>query len=95
MLCGYFTFAGFSNYVVDFHGIAFDEIKYWKLLWYIPSKLYQNYSRNLEKRAAKHAYRVITVSNLMKEFIMKEWGVAKRNKRDNIIHRIISKMGKC
>ena len=76
MLCGYFTFAGFSNYAVDFHGIVFDEIKYWKLPWYIPSKLYQNYSRNLEKRAAKHAYRVITVSNLMKEFIMKEWGVA-------------------
>jgi glycosyltransferase involved in cell wall biosynthesis len=74
---GYFAIAGFSGYVLDVHGIVFDEISYATLPWYIPKNFYRRYIAFLEKVAVKRAAKVITVSEAMAEFIANEWKVQK------------------
>jgi glycosyltransferase involved in cell wall biosynthesis len=76
-LGGYFAIAGFSGYVLDVHGIAFDEISYATLPWYIPKNFYRRYIAFLEKVAVKRAAKVITVSEAMAAFIANEWKVQK------------------
>ncbi len=73
----YFTIAGFSGYVLDIHGICFNEVKYETLPWYISKKLYLRYIAFLEKVAIKRAAKAITVSEAMAEFIANEWKVQK------------------
>lgn len=73
---GYFAIAGFSGYILDVHGIVFDEIDYASIPWYIHKTLYQKYMYFLEKMAIKRAAKVITVSNAMTEFIANEWKIA-------------------
>ena len=68
---------GFSGYVLDVHGIVFDEIDYATLPWYIHKTLYQKYMYFLEKMAVKRAAKVITVSNAMAEFITTKWKISK------------------
>jgi len=75
VLGGYFALAGYSNYILDIHGLAFDEVRYSKLPWYIPPKIYQKYMSYLEKLAIKRASKVIAVSNPMKDFFIKEWKI--------------------
>lgn len=72
---GYFAIAGFSGYVLDVHGIVFDEISYATLPWYIPKNFYRRYIAFLEKVAVKRAAKVITVSEAMAEFITDEWKI--------------------
>ena len=72
---GYFAIAGFSGYVLDVHGIVFDEISYATLPWYIPKNFYRRYMAFVEKVAVKRAAKVITVSEAMAEFIIDEWKI--------------------
>ena len=74
---GYFAIAGISGYVLDVHGIVFDEINYASLPWYINRTIYRKYMCFLEKMAVKRAAKVITVSNAMAEFITDEWKIPK------------------
>ena len=74
---GYFAITGFSGYVLDVHGIVFDEIDYASLPWYIHKILYRKYMYFLEKVAVQKAAKVITVSKAMAEFITNEWKIPK------------------
>jgi glycosyltransferase involved in cell wall biosynthesis len=74
-LGGYLRLFGFSNYVLDVHGLAFDELKYDDLPWYLPHQLCINYTYLLEKFAVKQASKVVAVSNPMKNFVVSKWGV--------------------
>ncbi|PXF61274.1 MAG: hypothetical protein C4B59_04800 [Candidatus Methanogaster sp.] len=74
---GYFAMTGFSGYVLDIHGVAFDEINYAILPWYVPKSLYQRYTYFLERIAVKRAIKVVTVSDTMAKFIINEWNAPK------------------
>ena len=62
VLGGYFAIMGFSDYVLDIHGVAFDEVNYVDLPWYVPKVIYKRYIAFLEKFAIKRAAKVIVVS---------------------------------
>lgn len=78
-LGGYFAIAGFSGYVLDVHGISFDEVRFACLPRYIPKNIYRRYMYFLEKVAVKRAAKVIAVSEAMAKFIANEWKVRKDN----------------
>jgi glycosyltransferase involved in cell wall biosynthesis len=64
-LGGYFALTGASGYVLDVHGISFEEIIYAYLPWYIPRKAYAKFTKYLEYKGTKSASRVIVVSASM------------------------------
>ena len=72
---GYFAIARFSGYVLDVHGIAFDEVNYATLPCYVPKSLYRRYIYFLEKLAVKRAAKVIAVSETMAKFIANKWKI--------------------
>lgn len=76
-LGGYFAIAGFSGYVLDVHGIVFDEVSYASLPWYLNKTIYRKYMRFLERIAVQKAAKVITVSEAMMNFVTNEWKVPK------------------
>ena len=76
-LGGYFSLFGFSNYVLDVHGIHFSEIDYAAPPWYISKRLYKKFIKFLEKRAINNAVKVNTVSKSMSNFIHIEFNVPK------------------
>lgn len=73
---GYFALAGFSNYILDVHTIAFDEARYSRLASNrILVGFYRRFAYFLEKLGTKRAGMVIAVSEPMKEFMVKEWKI--------------------
>ena len=74
-LGGYFAIRGFSGYILDIHGIVFDEVGYVSLPWYIPKNIYQRYMYFLEKIAVRRAEKIIVVSKQMAEFIANKWEI--------------------
>lgn len=77
VLAGYLCLFGVSNYVLDVHGIAYDEVNFASLPWYAPKVVYKKYIYFLENLAVKRAVKVISVSETMAEFINKEWHIPK------------------
>ena len=71
-LAGYANFIGCSKYILDMHDLCFTDPLYVDLLF---SNSVQRFIYNIEKRAVKHASKIIVVSNSMKEFIIKEWNI--------------------
>lgn len=74
---GYFALAGFKDYILDVHGIAFDELNFVKVPWYIPKKIVESYTYLLEQLAVKRAKKITVVSDSMKDFIANEWNINK------------------
>ena len=66
---GFATLMGHSGFVLDMHDLAMADPTYSKILYY--KKIFGWF----EKRGIYAALKVIIVSNPMKEFIIKEWGV--------------------
>jgi glycosyltransferase involved in cell wall biosynthesis len=79
MLGGYFAIAGFHSYILDVHGICFDEIDYSRMPSYFPKLVSQNCIKFIEKISMKRASSVIAVSDSMARFIADEFGIS-RNK---------------
>ncbi|MGD0955166.1 MAG: glycosyltransferase family 4 protein [Methanotrichaceae archaeon] len=75
LIGGYLASMGHKNYILDVHGLVFDEIKYASTPSYIPINLYQKYIYTLEKLGVRNALKVIVVSMPMKRFIMSTWGI--------------------
>jgi len=75
VLGGHFALAGVSNYIVDVHGIAFDEVNFANLPWFLPKHIYRLYIYLLEKIAVRKSARVIAVSKTMAHFISNEWKI--------------------
>lgn len=76
-LGGYFALFGFSNYILDVHGIHFSEIDYAAPPWYISKRIYKKLIRFLEKLALKKAFKINVVSENMAQFIITEFNVQK------------------
>lgn len=76
VLGGYFAISGFSGYILDVHGIAFDEVKYAKFPWYAPKFIYTKFINAIEIIAVKRAAKVVSVSQSMSDFIHSNWGKA-------------------
>jgi glycosyltransferase involved in cell wall biosynthesis len=76
---GYFAWSRFPKYILDVHGIYYNEIDYQSLPWYIPKGLYRRYNKYLEKSGARNAEKIITVSDSMSEFITNEFNVPTEN----------------
>ncbi len=71
-LAGFATLVGCSGFILDMHDLFFESPLYGNLLLSI---LVQKFIYNIEKRAVTHASKIIVVSNPMKEFIVRKWGV--------------------
>lgn len=65
-LAGYFSLLGYSNFVVDVHGLYFDELKYNSSSLF--SKIHQNIMYKIEKSGMIHARKLIVVSKPMNNF---------------------------
>lgn len=68
-LGGYFALLGAKDYILDMHGINFDEVAYARLPWYIPRKAYARFVKYVEKKGLMSASRVIAVSLAMADFL--------------------------
>jgi len=75
-LGGFLALAGFSNFIVDFHGLYFDELKHMDFRWYFPKRLYITLIYFLERTAAKKCKKIITVSNSMSKFLIDTWKIS-------------------
>jgi len=73
---GYFAlFGGFSEFILDVHGIAFDEVNFATLPWYVPKFIYRKFIYFLEKIAVKKASRILVVSESMANYLDTSWNV--------------------
>ena len=68
-LGGYFALLGVRGYVLDVHGITFDEVSYARLPWYIPRKTYTRFVNYLERKGLAAASKVIVVSSAMSDYL--------------------------
>jgi len=75
-LGGILALGGFSNFIVDFHGLFFDELKRMDFRWFFPKKLYIKLIYYLERTAAKKSKKIITVSNSMSNFLIDNWEIS-------------------
>ena len=74
---GYFACAGFKDYILDVHGIAFDEINFVKVPWYVSKKILKLYTNLLEQFAVRRAKKITVVSDSMRKFLANEWNIDK------------------
>jgi len=72
-LAGFATLIGCSDFVLDMHDLAFMSPLYGNLPF---AKVVQKFIYMIEKRAVTKAFKIIVVSNPMKEFIIKEWDIS-------------------
>ncbi|MFC1906256.1 glycosyltransferase family 4 protein [Chloroflexota bacterium] len=72
---GYLALTGLCGFVLDVHGLSFDEARFKKFSVPFSLKLYQGYKYFLERLGVKRAKRVIVVSESMKEFLTESWHV--------------------
>jgi glycosyltransferase involved in cell wall biosynthesis len=84
-LGGIASLLGCSNYVLDVHDLEFDGDQYRSIPLASKGIYY------LERRAVKKASKIIAVSDVMKDFISKEWGIEK-SKIDVIPNGVRSKI---
>lgn len=75
VLGGYFALAGFSDYVLNADGLSFAEALYGGLPWFVPPKLYSRYLKWLERLSARRASKVIAISQTLKDYFTKNFGV--------------------
>lgn len=75
VLGGYFALFGFSDYILDMHGLSFDEIQFVKLPWYLPNIIWQKITYFLELLSVKKSSKIIVVSNSMLNFITNKWNI--------------------
>lgn len=75
-LGGKLSLLGLSDYILDVHGIFYDELNYINLPKYIPRKIYKTFMYIIEKKALEKASKVIVVSDTMADFISNEWNIS-------------------
>lgn len=72
-LGGIASYVGFNNFVLVVHDLAFAKFKHSNSSWF--QKIYCKIVYHLEHRAVSKACKIVTVSNNIKQFIIKEWNV--------------------
>lgn|GEM_PF-991966 len=75
ILGGYLALAGMSGYVLDVHGVVYDEVETWDLPWYMPRRLFMSSVKLLEQVALNRSSKIITVSQTMSDTLSDRFGV--------------------
>ncbi len=74
-LGGYIAAGKISDYILDIHGLVFDETRFSTPPWYIPNLAFRKYTYLLERMAARRAGKIIAVSGTMADFIHTDWSI--------------------
>lgn len=72
-LAGIATMIGCSRFILDMNDLAFDSPFYASLPF---SSFQREFVYRMEKKAIDKALKIIAVSNMMKDFVMREWDVS-------------------